>query len=871
MTERLQPKPISPHSDEAIANLIAGNVGDTSDDPLLQAHSNETGRLLLIGHCLANKSEINQALTQAQARSTILPLTELAGSYAGVYSTDQGTTVFTDPAGQFPIHYQQGEDGIALSTSAGHLAAAYHQDIDRVSLAAHVWQGMNYLNEGLSFFQTVRQLSGGEALHLSATGVSKYTYESFAANPEVDFAAAVEMTRDRLTDAVRRRVNTECVTSDFSGGHDSTSLAMLAASLSNRPVPSLVHYNAAYPAGDIKHARRLAQLHPGIDLQELEDGPDEMPYATLDPEAIPFFRDAPFRLADVIGLERKRYQTVLENSSTLHLIGLGGDAVYDGFPVLADLLRRGETDKVWEQAVLLARLSLESSPQQWIESAEREQHMTLAQAYAAVAEICHNPAKRLGFAVGWLHRPTANLQWLTPEMRLLLASRAEAQGEQASRQLTTGEHNTRTSIYSNGNAYAHVRQISGALYHTPFLDHQVIRAATQLDIFERGPIGSFKPLLRAALSGHGVPPEVFERTSKGNYSPVADAGLQRSLGAVLGLLDNSRLAAMGIIDPRAVRRSIEEQGLTTEQTYVEAFVSAELWLRQRELFEATGTVELQPQTIAAPEVTVGPEVAAILSRRYILSPDVTYAAGPVQMMALNLRTGNHFVLNSTAICILQALAKGPTESVVASLSAMFPEVNPIQLRVDAAAAIANFKREGLIADYSPNEAMTTVVLPPWSPGQPDHTPDIENYRVRPLHPTEQFVFSDMEKERGHRVLTQAHKLANQGLAATIQFLKAVAPPDTAPFSTIEAVQRDLVNLRQLSLDSKHNNQRIACYESSLAATLLAAQRGQRLTWNIGVAFRPGPILHAWVEIDDKPITISTDEQVEGVYRHLFRL
>jgi hypothetical protein len=448
-----------------------------------------------------------------------------------------------------------------------------------------------------------------------------------------------------------------------------------------------------------------------------------------------------------------------------------------------------------------------------------------------------------------------------------LASRAEARAQQTTTHHTIDEYHTLAAIRNNGRIQAHVRYMYGQKSQAPFLDHQVIRAATQLGLDLRAPQGQFKPLLRRALAGRGVPREVFERTTKGNYSPVAEAGLRKATGVILALLENSQLEALGIIDPAVVKRSIEQRGLAANRYYLEPLVAIEIWLRQQKE-TAEGSLAELTVPVASQETAVTTHVVPEeLTQKFTINPKFAFASGPVQMVALNQQTGRPTALNRTAITVLQTLnAGGNGKDAVQVLSEQFPGISLSRLRIDVASAIDSCRASGLLADAISGESVRHT-LPDWPGPQLEQTPDVETFRVRPLYPAEEFEFSDQEKLLGRQVLEQAHRLRQSGLTATITHLRENCQ-DFTEEATLESIQRDIVLIRQLSLEAGHENQRIACYESSLSAVLLAALRGQQVAWCLGVNFRPHAVYHAWAEAGGRPVLISIDEPIEGVYQQL---
>lgn len=838
------------------------NQFNVDGNPYLREQVAATGKLTLIGHCVASEVEIAEAASLAQSANDILPLTDLAGCYAGIWQTDTATTIFSDLVGQFAVYYRPTDEGLTISDSSYKLARMTGAEFDRVSLAADLCVNMNYLNEGHTLFEGVHRLPPATELRVEQEDIKRRIYDSLMPRPEIDFKTATEQTRAALTGAIQYRLDTPCLTSDFSGGHDSTALAMLGASLGERPIPSFIQYSNEWPAGDIMYARRLAKLDPRIQLKELTITAADLPYSALLTNSSPFFDDEPYKVPQAIEQMLVRLKALQECRSTLNLTGMGGDALFDVNPSLTELLRQGRTEQAEQQAFLLGRLSLKS-PADLMESAHQHISTDLPTALAMLADACRHP-NTSSYTSDWLWEPAANIQWLTPEMRRLLAERVEKYADQVPPSFPADALKSMAAIRDNAEYQRHARYLGGHIFHAPFFDHRVVRVVSQLELGQRAPVGSFKPLLHAALAGHGVPPEVFQRTSKGSYLPIVRAGERQIITEALRLLDGSRLVAMDIIDPRVVRQSIESYGLTRDRYHLSTFVTAEAWLQRHELTHAKGTPEVGVVQKSR-EHTLTPGRMAVLSGYHRVVADAVFAAGPDQMVVLNIRSGRYGALNGTAVDVLRLINdKGMGQIAAKELIKDYPTADPIEIQSRVADMIIKLTKMCVLEEVEAGN-----YAPVQLPGHPSspYTPDVEKFRVRPLHPTEEYDFSEAEIEASQKALHKASELCEQGLAATIEFLQSQWEM-AGSTSNQEDIRRDKVLVQQLAMGKGHTKQRIACYESSLAVAILAARRGERIEWNIGVSFRPPRNLHAWVEAHGKPVLISTDAPLDGYQRLL---
>ncbi len=128
-------------------------------------------------------------------------------------------------------------------------------------------------------------------------------------------------------------------------------------------------------------------------------------------------------------------------------------------------------------------------------------------------------------------------------------------------------------------ADAQLAESFGIRLHNPYTDSAVIAAALSVPAWERGDPWHYKPLLTDALTGL-LPPSIAARTTKGGFDADHHQGLRASLPAVLGLADG-HLAALGLVDPRQVRKAIlhAAAGLPAAFGLLEPVLAAEAWLR----------------------------------------------------------------------------------------------------------------------------------------------------------------------------------------------------------------------------------------------------------------------------------------------------
>lgn len=397
---------------------------------------------------------------------------------------------------------------------------------------------------------------------------------------------------EALTSAVDGRT-TACheLTTDLSGGLDSSTVAALAATMRpDRPLPAITlvcvdRVGADLGSDDPAHARRVAAAVPGIWHVELPLPGEVDPYTAL--TDIPR-TDEPFEDVSIFARLRWWMTAVRELGGRAHLTGDGGDAVLTAPPAyLAELAQRRANSELWSHAAGWARLRHRPA-HRLVGAARRLARTTQASAiehYARSLERDGTGAagqRRWEDLIAWA--PTSPCpQWFTRHARELAAT--------AVRKVSPGfgDGATPGDVASLGmvQAYGRVHRIHlelaaglGVALHAPYLDDAVVAACLAVPAAERTSPRQAKPLLRAAMTGR-VPDAALLRSTKGDYSMLAYCGLARHHRTVADLLTGSRLAGLGLIEEKVIRADLARgaAGLRVSLAALDQILGAEIWLR----------------------------------------------------------------------------------------------------------------------------------------------------------------------------------------------------------------------------------------------------------------------------------------------------
>ncbi|MBW5420078.1 albusnodin/ikarugamycin family macrolactam cyclase [Streptomyces sp. BG9H] len=549
-------------------------------------------RLAAVGQCLADEVTMRHDLRRAVQDGRWERLTRWPGAYLLIVVQDDGRlTAYADPAGQFPLYYGRHGQNTVLSTRARTAAALCGAGgrPDTAALAAHiVCPAVPELTEGRTAYDGIRRLGGGQALRVTPSGDrTHWIYEDLAPDPGTRFEDSAVQLRSALTRAVTLRTDTAPrITSDFSGGLDSTSLAFLTARTTSRPpLDAFVYHHPDAPAGDLANALAHAEQTPSVRLAVTRGSADSLPYSGL-PGHGP--ADQPDPAAVIGARQRLRLDHIARGGPGIHLTGEGGDALLAAPPsYLGDIAATAGLRRLLSDGRALARIR-QLSPADVILRARRLARTPLHQAMSELASHLDEPLDhppRWADAVAWWPAPGPETAWLTTRARRHLAELAEERAratDPAAAPVTPGiravlcELRTSAAVQAQFTATA---RAFGIWPHAPFLDSEVVRACTRLPLAHRIDPFAAKPLLAAALTGL-VPDPVLRRRTKGDYAAENYHGVRRSATQIRARLLRSPLAELGIIEPSRVIASVERAvaGLAAPFPALNRLLGADLWL-----------------------------------------------------------------------------------------------------------------------------------------------------------------------------------------------------------------------------------------------------------------------------------------------------
>ncbi|WP_409465263.1 asparagine synthase-related protein [Amycolatopsis sp. GA6-003] len=532
-------------------------------------------RLAVIGHCPVAAARLGKLAARVCAPADLDRIAAaLPGSFHLVATVD-GAVRFQGSATGLRRVFHCRVDGVPVAADrADLLAGLVGSSVDEELLAARMACGLQLpppLNER-PLYTGVSAVEPGSCLLWTdgRTRVRQWWRPPPAREP---LARGAEGVRAALAETVR----SGRVSSDLSGGMDSTSLCFLAA----RENPELLTFRWAEAEAGNDDAEYAARSIAALDRAEHVIVPQrELPAVFADPDR-PVDADEPYAFTRSAARIRYSAEIVAARGSELHFAGHGGDELFSPLPgYLHSLLRR-------RPVAAMRQVRAHAALRRW------PLFGTMAELLrpGTVAGWWRQQAAHLADPVGPARRPV--LGWGVAPLRaqpgltadgLALARKVLHRTANEARPLgrDPGEHQALLVLRSAAAQYRLTAGLfagAGVELRLPFFDDRVVEAVLRVRRHEQADPGRYKPLLAEAMRGI-VPDAVLGRATKGEFGADIREGLRRNQTAILRLFEDSALAARGLLDPDRLRAAV----LAPQRDYrvvaaLEPLIGCETWLR----------------------------------------------------------------------------------------------------------------------------------------------------------------------------------------------------------------------------------------------------------------------------------------------------
>ncbi|NDL60222.1 albusnodin/ikarugamycin family macrolactam cyclase [Phytoactinopolyspora mesophila] len=575
-------------------------VGDWRPDEA-RAVAEGSRKAVFLGTCLATDDELRRALRTATVETMLDSFQRLPGSYAVVVQYGQDIHVLTDRAGLHPVYHTQLAEGTVFGSDALILAALRHRNLGEAVNSGTLAAGLFVpdLTESLNsnMFRGVARAGPGNVLTLFPSGHTRVTALAIRA-AFADAEEACSLLRSALLTAVDRRVSAASkLSTDLSGGLDSSTLAVLSAQAGGTPVA--VTYTDPYAGNDedLHFARAIAATEPRLDHIVVTGNQTTLPFTAFNSTPM---TDDPTLDAVIYARTSHRLAPALAHKSSCHLTGDGGDVVLTapGMIYLGDLARAGSGAKLRHESTGWARLRHHSArtvrrTATTLANTSWNETLQLLTSQLTASHVPFPPRRGPAGHLAWaMLSPAAS--WGTLRSRQELAERLRVVGAPYPNGIRpdSADAVALRAIHWHGAAtrsFTKVTRSLGITVQAPYFDGQVVDACLAATAASRTTVDHAKPLLAAAV-GDRMPPTLIARRTKGDYTACEYHGLRTNARQLNALLDNSMLADLDVINPDQARGALGRSlaGAAAPLGALSAVVAAEAWLHNLDTLDPAG-------------------------------------------------------------------------------------------------------------------------------------------------------------------------------------------------------------------------------------------------------------------------------------------
>ncbi|XVS61926.1 asparagine synthase-related protein [Actinosynnema sp. CA-299493] len=565
-------------------------VGEWHDKDMVAAISGAK-RLVLLGSALVTPAVLEERL---RAVRSIRDLDTLAGGLAGSFhliaSIDGRVRVQGTLSTARQVYFASITGLTIASNRPESLVDRTRARVDEEQLALELLSpfGPPWPLSERTVWHGVQVPRTGECLEVDGDGVGRTRRWWTPPEPDLPLGSGATV-RDALVDAVAARTSGEDVISaDLSGGLDSTTLCFLASRGDADLVT--VHYEAlgrsvddrtwaTRAESDLRAARHL--------VVPAGSAPDW--YAPLSDGL--HDREGPLMFARARATNEHLAALVATHGSRRHVQGVGGDELFHaGTMALHALARQSplaalahvramRSRRRWSLTATAKVLGFRKSYSRWLAS--------------CADDLVENPSQ-FG-APAWEAAPKLP-PWVTSDaavtVRRVLREAAAADPEPLAS--IPAQHEMIRITAVNGRAIrrnSRIASAAGVTFEAPYTDDRVLDAVLAIRFEDRVDRRRFKPVLGTAMRD-AVPADILDRKTKGDASAEMYAGLRNRRTELLELVEDSRLARMGLVDPRILRRVIRDSHADARPLMpLDPTLACELWLRS-----------LTPENLPAPSL-----------------------------------------------------------------------------------------------------------------------------------------------------------------------------------------------------------------------------------------------------------------------------
>lgn len=513
-------------------------------------HCEKNAECYFIGDVLSDKEDTYYAFQQFIQDQKPEHLLFLRGNYQTIIRLSDQLWLFSDLSNVRPIFYtKQNEDWLFSS----HLSILHERKQSSLNLS---WFRRSLSTGGFHIqketpYQEIKAIPGGFGLHISKNDAQLFQVWNVDTERFLSLDEAKEILKEELTASVLLRCDGKKITTELSGGLDSSTVTWIAAK--KYPVKSITIIGKEENE-DGQIARKIADKQENI--QHFQYKQDEFSSIFSDMDKI--YTDYPISFYWSASDTKKILSWAKKNKSDIHFSGEGGDTVLGAdFTYLVDLIHQGKWKTFISHAIGWADKK-KQSPWRWINASIR-----------LAFHIPYNPNQKhplysINNQVDWFNFPN-------------IVNKGRYSKRQGISDTLAGIHYL--GYVSHGlKDLAEQEQVKLCV---PYFDHNVIRICMRVRSEEKMNPYVLKPLLKRAFENE-LPQCLLNRNTKGDYTPDVYEGMKKNFSWFQDNFRTMYLADLGLVDLRKFRECFNrlEMGVPIKLMKFQHTLSLEMWLRQ---------------------------------------------------------------------------------------------------------------------------------------------------------------------------------------------------------------------------------------------------------------------------------------------------
>ncbi|SEN48706.1 asparagine synthase-related protein [Lihuaxuella thermophila] len=507
-------------------------------------------QIIFIGELLASEEEAYFSFKQFLQNQYAKHILFLRGNYQTIIRISDHLWLFPDLSNVRPIYYTKLNQQFLFASHLITLQKEIHPSLNIPWFTRSLYTNGFHI-ETETPYKEIRMIPGGFGLHVSKNGTQLFQAWNVDAEETLTLDEAKEKLKEELTASVLLRCREKNITTDLSGGLDSSTITWIASK--KYPVKSITIIGQEENE-DRRIAKEIAKEQENIEHYPFTQ--DEIPsiYSNMDK----IYTDTPISFLWSANKVKKKFCWARENQSEIHLSGEGGDTVLGAdFTYLVDLIHQ----RKWKTFM--------SHAKGWADQKKESPWLWISGSLRLAFHLPFHPSQRHPLS-------TANdrADWFT-------FSPVVKKGRYSK---YLGVSNTLHGINYLGYISHGLKNLGdqeGVHLGVPYLDHNVVRVCIRTPSEWKMNPYKLKPLLKRAFQDE-LPTCLLSRNSKGDYTPDVYYGMRQNFSWFQENFQEMLLSKMGLVDIQKFHEYFHRLSVGTPVRLPEFHqtLSLELWLRQ---------------------------------------------------------------------------------------------------------------------------------------------------------------------------------------------------------------------------------------------------------------------------------------------------